>query len=125
MLNRALDRIDALREQPFHPFVEEQPGAVRELVHHPRRQIIRQLAFALDPYRQGPHASPHTMMHGESTAVYGFPNAVMTRSPRPSAGPRFTNSTWSSLCWITAARSARHRPRSLAVNPHSKIYYFK
>ena len=27
------------------------------------------------------------MMHGASTAVYGLPSAVITRSPRPSAGP--------------------------------------
>ncbi len=39
------------------------------------------------------------MMHGASTAVYGLPSAVITRSPRPAAGPRFTNSTWSSA-WL-------------------------
>ena len=32
-------------------------------------------------------SGPQTIKHGASMAVYGRPSAVMTRSPRPSAGP--------------------------------------
>src|ERR1035441_2589051 len=59
------------------------------------------------------------MMHGASSVVYGLPSAAITRSPRPSAGPRFTNSTWSSVWWMIDASAARHRARSVAVNWHS------
>jgi hypothetical protein len=48
MLNCALDRIDALREQSLYPFIEEQPWTVCELVDHARRQIIRQFPLGFD-----------------------------------------------------------------------------
>ena len=46
--------------------------------------------------------------------------AVMTRSPRPSAGPRLTKSTWSSSWWMMAETKARQRARSEGVNWHFK-----
>ena len=65
------------------------------------------------------------MMHGASIAVYGLPRAAITRSPRPAAGPRLTNSTWSSVWWMIDASADRHRARSVAVNWHSKTENYK
>src|ERR1035437_5613472 len=42
VLDGALHRVDALREQSLYPFVEEKPRTVCVLVDHPRRQIVRQ-----------------------------------------------------------------------------------
>ncbi|GEM_PF-5634062 len=50
-----------------------------------------------------------------STAEYGLPSAVCTRSPRPSAGPRLANSTWSSVRWMIPDSSERRRTRSMLV----------
>ena len=65
------------------------------------------------------------MKHGASIAVYGRPSAVMTRSPRPSAGPRWTNRTWSSSWLMMRASSVRQRTRSRVVNWHSNTEYCK
>src|SRR5712692_3242481 len=95
VLQLALHRVRALRKQSLHPFVEKQPRAIHKLVEHPRRQIIRQPP-GFDQPALGPllgRQRHHTTRHGSSTFVYGLPSAVITRSPRPSAGPRLTNST--------------------------------
>ena len=39
----------------------------------------------------------------------------MTRSPRPSVGPRSTKSTWSSLCLMISLKACRQRARSMAL----------
>ena len=44
VLHAPLDRIRAISKKALHPLVEEQPRAVNELVHHARRQIVRELA---------------------------------------------------------------------------------
>src|SRR5262249_39154696 len=101
MLDLALYRIARLLKHPVHPFIEEQAWAVDELVHHARWQIIRQAAAVQRRRRtrgwnnfQRIHSlSRHTMMHGAFNDVYDFPSDVITRSPRPSASPRFTNRT--------------------------------
>jgi hypothetical protein len=40
---RPLDRVVAVGEDAFDPFVEEQSRAIDELVEHPRRQVLRQV----------------------------------------------------------------------------------
>ena len=42
VLDFALDCIDALSKQPFHPFIKEQARAIDEFVDHPRGKIVRQ-----------------------------------------------------------------------------------
>ena len=111
----AFHRIAALREDPLDPLIEEEARAVHELVQHAGGQIIRQVDTLtqagpgrggrrkvqgkrrwFSAHRLHSFVRPSTMMQGPSIGEYGFPSAVMTRSPRPSVGPRSTNNTWSS-----------------------------
>jgi len=55
VLDGALHRVDALREQSLYPFIEEKSRTIRVLVDHPCRQIVRQFPLGFDLDRQRAH----------------------------------------------------------------------
>ena len=56
---RAFDRVAALGEDAFDPFVEEQARAVDELVQHARGQVLGQIDSSGQPGPRGPGRRKH------------------------------------------------------------------
>src|SRR5690606_6661847 len=94
----AFDRVGVVHEDTLHPLVVEEAGTVDELVDHPRRQVVGRSRAGRRAWRRRGNGTRRHRTHpairqGASMGEYARPSETMTRSPRPSAGPRSTKST--------------------------------